>query len=225
MGRPDEPTATAWITGHSHEDARQRLRAGLAATWGVEPAEIVWGHFASEIELERDSCQFRIAGARRWLETGQIAPPASCAYIPVYDSFDQVLIFLPARDRKRLANAWFEARQHAGECAGFVAAEAKEARERGDQETAKTLRDYADRMRLQACAITNSAASTGNEVAGALYLGTWLAEQGRDLGKAADQFERANRLRENGSPSARDYETNGREILADVLRRHPYYTN
>lgn len=225
MGRPDEPTATAWITGHSQEDARLRLRAGLAASWGVEPAEIVWGHFASEVELERNSCQLGTAGARRWLETGQIATPSSCAFMPVYDSFDHVLIFLPARDRRRLANAWFEARQHAGECSGIVAAEAKEARERGDLEAAKTLQRYADQMRLQACAITDPVASAGNEVVGAVYLRTWLADQRRDLGKAADQFERASRLRENGSPSARDYETNGREILADVLCRHPYHNN
>jgi|UniRef100_A0A8R1IKJ5 hypothetical protein len=225
MGRPDEPTATAWITGHSREDARQRLQAALAATWGVEPTEIVWGHLASEVELERNSCQLVTAGARRWLECGQFGLPSSCAYMPDYDNFDHVLIFLPARDRRRLANAWFEARQHAGECSGIVAAEAKEARERGDQETGSTLQRYADRLRLQACSITDPVASAGNEIVGAVHLHTWLGDQRRDLGKAADQFERARRLRENGSPSARDYETNGREILADVLCRHPNHTN
>lgn len=225
MGRPDEPTATAWITGHSREDARQRLQAALAATWGVEPAEIVWGNFDSEIELERNSSQGRTAGVRRWLEYGQFVLPSSGAWMPIYDTFNHVLIFLPARDRRRLAKAWFDARQHAGECSGIVAAAAKEARERGDQETATTLQRHAEELRMQACTITDPVATAGDEVLRAVYLGSWMADQRRDLGKAADQFERAKRLRENGSPAAGDYETNGREILTDVLRRHPYHTN
>jgi hypothetical protein len=224
MGRPDEPTTTAWITGHSREDARQRLQAALAATWGVEPSEIVWGGLMSEVELERNSCQGPNAGARRWLETATIAVPYSGDFLPTYDSFDHVLIFLPARDRRRLAMAWLEARIDAATRAVLAEEASSRCKAAGHARTAEDLLLSAHQMRVQAGSLTQPDASLGGEVVGATRLCMWLEEQKRDLAKAAEQFARAGKLRENGSPSARDYEIHGRELLTDVVRRHPIHT-
>lgn len=221
MGRTDEPTVTAWINGFSREDARLRLCSALAATWGAEPGEIVWGHFEDELALERNSCQSAGAGPRRWLEIGQLGMPTG--FVPVYDSFDNVVLFLGARDRRRLANAWLEARKHAASCVAILEEEASRKREGGDHRGAENLSRYMASMSGQALSVAGMEANEGDQLAGAMYLREWMVDQRRELTKAADQLNRAARMRDNGSPAANDYERDARERVARVLQKHPIH--
>lgn len=219
MGRNDEPTVTAWINGLSREDARLRLCNALSATWGVEPGEIVWDNMDDEVELEGKSVQDAGAGPRRWLEIGGLGLPTG--WVPLYDSLDNVLLFLPARDRRRFANAWLEARKHATGCVVMLEEEASRLRERGDHRGADNLGYYIAKMAGQAAILVGMGLNPGDQLVGATYLGAWIADQHRKLAKAAEQLHRAARMRENGSPGAKDYEHDARERIERVLKRHP----
>lgn len=124
-----DPAAVAWIRGIGRADAEARLKAALAATWGVEPDRVEWGNFDSEWDIEHNG-DGKAAGDRHLVVCGWWGGR------PMYDDGENLLLFLCDRDRRRIGAAYAAARQHEQEIAAAIEAK-KDATQNEKREAVK----------------------------------------------------------------------------------------
>jgi hypothetical protein len=141
-----EPLTCVWLEATSRAEVAERITALLSLAWGVDSEKVFTGGIDDEFTIAHNSLQEAAAGDRRWLEGGWTNGR------PLYFAMP-VLVFLTARNRRRLAKAAKAAQQHARELVTALLAES--AKHVPDSREANSLnfdirqyRDFADQTWL-----------------------------------------------------------------------------
>lgn len=139
-----EPYTTVWLVANNSQEAQQSAKTLLALAWNIPEERVgLQGMARDEIDCLLEAIEDDAAGDRRLWASGSTGP------FPLYHA-GPVLIAAPAKQRRRLLDAYRAAQAHALELAARSDAEAEACRVAGNvagvksnEYDAKVYREFA----------------------------------------------------------------------------------